>query len=1415
MKEGECQMNKKEIKDYYLGIDAGTNSCGFALTDENYNIIYKNKKPLSGVRLFDEAQTAKDRRVFRSNRRRLLRRKERINLLRSLFEEEINQIDSNFFRRLDESNLYVEDKKCEGKYSLFNDKNYTDRQFYSKFPTIYHLRKYLIENNVSDPRLLYLVCHNIIKFRGHFLFEGQNFTVNGFVNKLFENLNQYLCVNFPDKDLSFAYNDKLEKLENEIIIKAIKKIDKKTNKEYFSNSPSHKADATNELFSVKNDIQKTIIKAIFGLTFKTSKLFDNENLELSIKFEDYEKQESDIKNLLTDEQFELIEILKQLYDWQILCKITKGQKYISYAMVDIYNKHKKDLKKLKAIYKKYLKDKYFRMFRTMEYIKDKFVSYGAYVGYNKVGGDKGVLNEQKKEEQKIITDKSKVEHEEFLKSLKEELKDIKEILQNDEEYKNIYQEIEDGIFLPKIISVENSTIPYQINEIELNKILEMQSNSLLFLNKCDNYGTVKEKIIKILKFKIPYYVGPLNDYHKEKGFAWVVKKSSEKVTPWNFKEVINEEESAQNFIARMTNKCTYLKDEDVLPKNSLIYSEYVTLNILNSVTVFGNRMSNEIKQKVYNELFCKEKIVTKKKLVEFLQNECGYSTELTKNDIGGIDGDTFNNTCGSIITMKNIFGENFENCKEIAENVIRWHTVFTEKAMVINKLKQYELYLKQYFDQNTKNIIQQLSSLKYSGWGNFSKEFLIGDKLKVVDKSEHTGEINTTILDAMRKYNLNLMEIINSDNFAPKFIEKIDALNKSDEEINYKYIDELYVSPSIKRSIWQTFLAAEELIHVMGKNPKKIFVEVTRENKEKNKMKVTNSRRKQIQEILKVAECDVAKLSSQLETKTDAQLRGDRLFFYFMQCGKCAYSGEPIDLETLQLDNYDIDHIIPQSIKKDDSITNRVLVKKTINQRKTDEYPLCSDIIDKNIAMWTSWKKTGAISEEKFNRLIRKNPLSDIEKNEFINRQLVQTNQATKEIAKIFATKYADSKVVYSKAHLVSEFRQKFNILKCREINNLHHGNDAYLNVVVGNVYDSLFNNMRYIKSSENGYVNPIKLDKVFEINKPGIWEDNKTINIIKNNLSIQNLLISKKLREEKGSFFHRTTIYKKTDSGGSQQKLIARYENGPMSDTKKYGGISGDSTAYFAIVLSDGSKGKQKTIEKIPVRKANLFKNDTEKLKTYFENNGLKNVEILYPKVLINSLIQEGKSFYRLKGATGDSITVDNASEWYVNKDTNDYFKTLFKYKKMYDDNIKNERKPYEFTADGSIIVSFNERSKKEQTITKNDNLKMFNEIVNQLNKDLYNSFYFAKNWKYELTERKSIFETLSVSNQAFVLIELSKFFRGLSCADLRLLNKNEQDKHAKKTEAKSTIPKNIGQKKLKLIQQSVTGFYERKSII
>ena len=56
------------------------------------------------------------------------------------------------------------------------------------------------------------------------------------------------------------------------------------------------------------------------------------------------------------------------------------------------------------------------------------------------------------------------------------------------------------------------------------------------------------------------------------------------------------------------------------------------------------------------------------------------------------------------------------------------------------------------------------------------------------------------------------------------FAEAIEERNREvGDESLYDFIDELYVSPSVKRQIRQTVLVARELRKVIGHDPKKIF----------------------------------------------------------------------------------------------------------------------------------------------------------------------------------------------------------------------------------------------------------------------------------------------------------------------------------------------------------------------------------------------------------------------------------------------------------------------------------------------------------------------------------------------------------------------------------------------------------------
>ena len=79
-------------------------------------------------------------------------------------------------------------------------------------------------------------------------------------------------------------------------------------------------------------------------------------------------------------------------------------------------------------------------------------------------------------------------------------------------------------FCPKQVAGGNCVIPYQLYYSELKKILENAKSYLPFLNEKDEYGTVADKILSIMKFRVPYYVGPLVNLEGN-DTSWIVRKA--------------------------------------------------------------------------------------------------------------------------------------------------------------------------------------------------------------------------------------------------------------------------------------------------------------------------------------------------------------------------------------------------------------------------------------------------------------------------------------------------------------------------------------------------------------------------------------------------------------------------------------------------------------------------------------------------------------------------------------------------------------------------------------------------------------------------------------------------------------------------------------------------------------------------
>ena len=277
-----------ETKNYYLGLDMGTASVGWAVTDEEYHLLRRKGKDLWGIREFETAQTAEERRNNRISRRRRQREVARIALVKEYFADELEKVDPLFLIRLQNSKYYAEDKD-EGLNTvngIFDDPDYQDKDYYKQFPTIFHLRKELIENKNApyDVRLVYLAVLNLFKRRGHFLnssldIEKSDFDVN--VGEAYSDMIALLQETFDEnKALSLTeLKDEQEALELQNILS-----DR-------SLSKKNKSEKVSALLGVNKTQkrEKEIINGIVGLQIDCNKLFllpDDEE-KVKAKFSDF------------------------------------------------------------------------------------------------------------------------------------------------------------------------------------------------------------------------------------------------------------------------------------------------------------------------------------------------------------------------------------------------------------------------------------------------------------------------------------------------------------------------------------------------------------------------------------------------------------------------------------------------------------------------------------------------------------------------------------------------------------------------------------------------------------------------------------------------------------------------------------------------------------------------------------------------------------------------------------------------------------------------------------------------------------------------------------------------------------------------------------------------------------------------
>ena len=265
----------------------------------------------------------------------------------------------------------------------------------------------------------------------------------------------------------------------------------------------------------KKDKQlKAIIGLMCGSKVKLAEVFQDETLveeepaSLSFSEMNYDELRENLEGVL-QERTVVLDAVKGVYDGAILADMLKGGEYedklyLSIAKVKSYEVHKEDLYTMKQLLKAYNTKTYNTFFRSNQ--KDNYCSYVGYVEKNR---------------KKIYV--KKCGQEAFYKATKKLLETIKKNEIYTEQAQMFIDKIEAGNFMPVQVTKANGVLPYQVNLIELKTILDRAAIHHPFLkSKGVDSITISDKLIQLLTFRVPYYIGPLNTYHGKN--AWLIGK---------------------------------------------------------------------------------------------------------------------------------------------------------------------------------------------------------------------------------------------------------------------------------------------------------------------------------------------------------------------------------------------------------------------------------------------------------------------------------------------------------------------------------------------------------------------------------------------------------------------------------------------------------------------------------------------------------------------------------------------------------------------------------------------------------------------------------------------------------------------------------------------------------------------------
>lgn len=371
-------------------------------------------------------------------------------------------------------------------------------------------------------------------------------------------------------------------------------------------------------------------------------------------------------------------------------------------------------------------------------------------------------------------------------------------------------------------------------------------------------------------------------------------------------------------------------------------------------------------------------------------------------------------------------------------------------------------------------------------------------------------------------------------------------------------------------------------------------------------------------------------------------------------------------------------------------------------------------------------------------------------------------------------------------------------MLKVRSVNDLHHAKDAYLNIVVGNVYHEKFNKKFF--SLQDRY--SLKTEELFKrpvfAGKDEIWRGESQIEQIRSIVGKNHIHVTRYAFCRKGALFDLQPL-----RADSSAELIPRKNGLPV---ERYGGYRKPTAAFFLPVRYRCGKKTDILITPIDLMAAERFDSDAQ-YRDVFTREAVEKIigkpvdAVEYPlgmrKCKVNTVFSFDGFRMCLTGKSGGGrqllmsplmqLLLDLATELYVKR-----------------------------------IESFMNKKKKNQNlvlnaaydrITAEENNALFHVLLHKLETTVYAKRPTASAVAETLRKGTAQFERLSPEEQVQALCGIvSLFGRNGQGADLRLIGGGGKAGSPKLSSTVSNWKKYYSD--VRIIDQSAAGLYEKQSV-